>query len=110
MSERFATDPDFKGLKLKDDGSQAMVNDTRETVNFKELKSVLLSKDPAVYEPYQKKFLDDGVLRFLDKTPLENEKVAYLTYARSGNTFLRQYLELVTGVATGSEMPVCIPN
>jgi len=48
--------------------------------------------------------LDDKDLRFLDGEPIG--KISYWTYPRSGNTFLRKYLELITGVPTGSEMPV----
>jgi len=44
-------------------------------------------------------------LRFLNGDKVD-EKVAYWTYNRSGNTFLRRYIELITGVPTGSEMPI----
>jgi hypothetical protein len=30
--------------------------------------------------------------------------VSYASYPRSGNTFLRKYLESITGIATGSDM------
>lgn len=64
------------------------------------------SKDLNAYEEYKKKFLDDKVQRFLDGQDMEGFKVCYLTYFRSGNTFLRKYFELVTGVPTGSEAPI----
>ena len=55
---------------------------------------------------YRKKYLDDKVLRFLDGESIAGDKTCYLSYIRSGNTFLRKYLELITGVTTGSEMPI----
>ena len=33
----------------------------------------------------------------------ENNKVMYTSYSRSGNTFLRKYLEQLTGINTGSD-------
>lgn len=33
-------------------------------------------------------------------------KVAYDTYPRMGNSFLRKYLQMITGVATGSDQPI----
>ena len=48
--------------------------------------------------------LDDKILRFLDGESMEGEKVSYSTYQRSGNTFLRKYIELISGIPTGSEM------
>ena len=38
---------------------------------------------------------------------MEGEKVSYSTYPRSGNTFLRKYIELISGIPTGSEMYPC---
>ena len=32
------------------------------------------------------------------------QKVSYSTYPRVGNSFLRKYLQMITGVATGSDM------
>ena len=34
------------------------------------------------------------------------EHVAFQSLARSGNTFLRQYIEMVTGVYTGADMGI----
>jgi len=48
-----------------------------------------------------------GKCVFLDGTvPLVGEKVAFQSFVRSGNTFLRKYLEQVTGVFTGSDMDI----
>jgi len=37
---------------------------------------------------------------------LSGFKTGFMTFPRSGNTFLRKYLELITGVVTGSDMPI----
>ena len=44
--------------------------------------------------------------RFLDRTfnMLQGESVAFQSFPRSGNTFLRKYLEQITGIFTGSDM------
>ena len=44
--------------------------------------------------------------RFLDQTVnmLKGESVAFQSFQRSGNTFLREYIEEITGVFTGSDM------
>jgi hypothetical protein len=73
------------------------------------LRNVLLSKDLSLYEAYKKDFFEDGLGRFLDKSPIDGERICYLTYTRSGNTFLRKYIELVTGVITGSEFTTKLP-
>ena len=49
--------------------------------------------------------MDDKILRFLNGEPIPGDKVGYMTFPRSGNTFLRKYMEMITGVPTGSEMP-----
>ena len=48
-----------------------------------------------------KKELFGTQARFLSGTG--NQCVSYASYPRSGNTFLRKYLENITGVATGSD-------
>mmetsp|Transcript_3401 Transcript_3401/g.5104 ORF Transcript_3401/g.5104 Transcript_3401/m.5104 type:complete len:239 (+) Transcript_3401:263-979(+) len=104
-SERFATSPALQGLKFSDK-DHSLTSDTRETTNLETLMEVLRGTDFDRYEQYKEKFLDDKVSRFLDNTPIQTEKVAYMTFPRSGNTFLRKYIELISGVPTGSEMPV----
>jgi hypothetical protein len=34
------------------------------------------------------------------------QKVSYSTYPRCGNSFFRNYFQLVTGTCTGSDMPL----
>ena len=57
-----------------------------------------------LYEEYKKKYLDDKLLRFLSGESIDGERTTFQSMSRSGNTFLRRYLELITGVPTGSDM------
>ena len=73
-----------------------------------ELLSVLKSKDESVFRDYS--WLWDGTSHFLDQkesllTEHENH-VTFTSYPRSGNSFLRKYVEQITGIATGSTMPI----
>lgn len=69
-----------------------------QTTNFNSLKEYLLCTDPAVVKDYKKD------MRFLDgKVSLDGERVACLSFMRSGSTLLRQFLEKVTGIYTGND-------
>ena len=105
-SEHFRSNQKFVGLKIDQQGY--IVDDTRGKQNFAELKAALLGpvKEGKVYAA---KHLDDGLLRFLDGQLIAGDRVCYQTFARSGNTFLRNYLELITNVPTGSEMDLSTP-
>lgn len=59
------------------------------------------SKDELEYKRAQWMF--DGQDRFLDGNPRPGNKVAFCSFPRSGNSFLRKYLEKLTGVTTGSD-------
>ena len=48
----------------------------------------------------------DGTLRYLDGEPNKSQKVAICSYPRSGNTFMRRYVELLTGIHTGADNPL----
>jgi len=51
----------------------------------------------------------DGKFRLLDGKPLKRgQKVAFDTFPRTGNSFLRRLIEEVTGVYTGANMPLHI--
>ena len=47
------------------------------------------------------KYLDVNAERTVESM---NQKVGYLSYPRVGNSFLRKYLQMITGIATGSDM------
>ena len=84
-------------------------DDTRASPSFTDLRKALLSTDDAAYQAYRTKWLADGQLRFLDGKPLPGERTMYNSFQRSGNTFLRRYLELISGIATGSEVTLRCP-
>lgn len=46
----------------------------------------------------------DGKARFLDNENIDGERVCFATFPRSGNSYLRKCLEVITGVTSGSDM------
>jgi len=60
---------------------------------------MLKSKDIALFE--QAQWMWNGDFKFLDGEPLPS-KIAFNTFPRSGNSFLRRLLEQVTGISTGA--------
>ena len=66
------------------------------------LVNVLKSKDEALLEKHGWMF--DGNFRILDGKSIGNNKIAFNTFMRSGNSFLRRFLEQITGIATGSSV------
>jgi len=46
---------------------------------------------------------DPKHFRFLDGAPNKSQKVGFCSFPRSGNTFLRKYVELLTGIQTGAD-------
>jgi hypothetical protein len=80
---------------------------TTETVNFGDLWDCLRSKDESLMNGI---FSDDfNQERFLKmkgrKTPSStNQRVSFSTYPRCGNSFFRKYCQMITGIATGSDM------
>jgi len=48
-----------------------------------------------------------GSTKFLDsKVDMSGNRIAFASYPRTGNSFLRKILENITGVFTGSDMPL----
>ena len=77
-----------------------------ETANFTTLKNLLLSKDLTDISKLQEMTADDKCV-FLDASvDLTGDKVAFQSLVRSGNTFLRKYLEQITGIFTGADMGI----
>ena len=62
---------------------------------------LLKSSDAELWE--QSKWMFDGKFRLLDNQPNRSNKVAFCSFPRSGNTFLRRYMELLTGIQTGAD-------
>ena len=71
------------------------------TINLRQLMFLLRSKDEALWE--RARWIYDGGFRFLDGEPNKSQKVAFCSFPRSGNTFMRRYLELLTGIQTGAD-------
>ena len=82
------------GFQLdKTSGLGLTIIDPSKTVNFQSyIKYTLLAKSADA----------ERTMCFLDGTDYGN-KVAYVSYSRSGNTFFRKLLEQVTGIFTGSD-------
>ena len=70
-------------------------------INLGQLIALLKSKDAALWE--RAKWMFDGQFRFLDGAPNKSNKIAFCSFPRSGNTFLRRYMELLTGISTGAD-------
>lgn len=70
--------------------------------NFRDLKALLLSKDLSLDADFEK-----TDLRFLDgKCGMKGNMVAFQSFPRCGNTFLRRFIEQITGVHTGADMNI----
>ena len=72
---------------------------------MEDLKKTLLGPVESAAD-YEQKLLSDTreLVRLLDGASTQGDRTSYMTYPRSGNTFLRKYLELITGVGTGSDI------
>ena len=96
-SDRFIRE--FPGYEF-DKNCRMVPSSKTPTSNFNSMKEYLLCTDPAVVKDHKKD------TRFLDgKVSLDGERVACLSFMRSGSTLLRQFLERVTGVYTGNDGP-----
>ena len=72
-------------------------------VKFSWLKDLLLSKD--LSREMELNWIDPEGYRFLDKSEdMFGNMVAFQSFPRCGNTFLRRFLENITGVYTGADM------
>lgn len=80
-----------------------------KTVDFGSLWEILTSKDESLLEQNSWIFDDLSDSKYLDLTSATtvesmSEQCAYTSYPRCGNSFLRKYLQNITGIATGSDM------
>lgn len=70
---------------------------------------MLRSKDEQLLEDMSWVFEDSANDKYLSKTAGKSVKeggqsVSYSTFPRCGNSFFRKYFQLITGLATGSDM------
>ena len=67
------------------------------------MTKILKSKDEALFR--ENKWIWDEEFRFLDKSESlsrdHGNHVCFTSYMRSGNAFLRRYMEQVSGITTG---------
>jgi len=91
----------FPGYKL--DCKQRVMADTAKTTNYKKLMDMLKSKVEADFAAFAEHYdgNEKGFFKFLDGEHIE-DKVAFATFPRSGNSMLRKQMELITGISTGA--------
>jgi hypothetical protein len=75
-----------------------------QTVNYKWLKELLLSKE--LGRDKELEWVGKKNFRFLDGADLGNDHTAFISVPRSGNSFLRCFIEEITGVLTGSDLSI----
>jgi len=80
-----------------------------KVVNFEEWKAIVLSKDLSLIDADGPNgWMFDGVYKYLDGKALGEFKTSLISFPRSGNSMLRNYLESCSGIATGSDFPVTV--
>ena len=90
----------FPGYYL-DSSMHIRAEPATKTLNLKELMRLFLSKDEQLWQ--QSKWIFENERKYLDGAPNKANKVGFQSFPRSGNTFLRKYFELLTGVETGAD-------
>ena len=98
MSEKMARI--YKGYRL-DKNMRIVPEKETPVINLKKLVAALKSKDPELLEA--QRWVYDGKLRMLDGEAIPSNKIALASFPRSGNTFMRKYFDLLTGVHTGAD-------
>ena len=77
---------------------------TARRINLTHLQNVLTSQDEALFT--ENNWIWDGEFRFLDGRPFAGDKIGFTSFPRSGNSFLRRYVEQITGVTSGSSISI----
>lgn len=103
FSERFQQIYASKGYVL-DQEMRVRASKRAQTINLPQLLDVLGSKDEQKF--IDNKWIFDGHDRFLDREKPLGQKVSFVSFPRSGNSFMRKYLDKLTGVTTGSDNPI----
>ena len=71
------------------------------TPKLSHIVDLFKSKDEQLWK--ENAWIFDGNFRYLDGSPNLSNKVSFSSFPRSGNSFLRRYIELITGITTGSD-------
>jgi len=84
------------------DSNQTVVATTAKTVNYEFLLDVLRSKDEKLME--ENSWLWDYEFRLLDGKDISSfeNKICFNTMPRSGSSWLRRFIEQITGISTGA--------
>ena len=72
-------------------------------VNYEWLKELMLSKDLSRLD--ELKALGENP-KFLDGKKIEGNLICFDSFPRTGNTFLRTFIEQCSGIHTGADMPL----
>lgn len=91
------------------DKERVRATESAKTVEFTELWDILTSSDEQKLKDNEWIFSDIKNPLFLKRGSAVNvattgNHVGFLSYPRSGNSFLRKYLSNITGIQTGSDM------
>ena len=110
FTERFQKNYSPSGY-IVDDMKLIRAGPDTKTVDFGDLWDMFRSTDEALLKNHQWVFEDLKDDKFLNANAERtvasmNQKVSYSTFPRSGNSFLRKLLQLVTGLTTGSDMQI----
>lgn len=88
-----------QGYYIEDKTQEYLPMAKTKTVNFKHLLECLKSKDATILENPDTAWMFDGHARLLDSEDTNlGQKVAYDSFPRSGNAFLRRLFEQVSGI------------
>jgi len=89
---------------LLDERCRARPGPNTPTINFQQLKDILLSTDLSRNEELA--WIKDNSFRFLDGQDMKGNQVALQSFPRTGNSFSRRFIEQITGVFTGADMNI----
>ena len=77
----------------------------QETINFNTLKKLLLSPNTEENRNQLEQIVSTQEPKFLDKkVSFVGNRIHMASYSRSGNSFLRKFIEQISGVYTGSDL------
>ena len=96
----------YPGYCLSQNGH--IVPSTDETLNLDELLDFFRSTDLSRYEKEKAKFFGPSA-RYTTGNAVEQMKVLFATYPRSGNSMMRKYFENISGLVTGTDNDVNHP-
>ena len=90
-------------------GEKVVPGESCQTVEWSDLWEILSSDDEQKLKDAAWIFDDVSVPKFLNEKSAINvqttgNRVGYLSFPRSGNSFLRKYLHNITGIQTGADM------